>query len=139
MLDERIAPVAKDKSTETRNIVVTLLSIAVLYIISIYFYHSVEGWTPLDATYFVTMTITTIGYGDFAPHTDEGKVFTMVIAFIGIGLAFLLIANIVSFREKALDRHMFDKIMLLKRLSVLHRRDEKPGLKSKIPKPGKKK
>jgi len=139
MLDERIVPVAKDRSTETRNIVVTIFSIILLYIISIYFYHNVEGWTHLDAAYFVTMTITTIGYGDFAPHTDEGKIFTMFVGFIGIGLAFLLIANMVSFREKALDRHMFDKIMLLKRLSVLHRRDEKKGLKSQIPKPDKKK
>lgn len=121
MANEGIMPIPKDRSTETRNIVVTLVSIFLLYLISIYFYHKVEGWSPLDATYFVTMTITTIGYGDFAPHSDEGKIFTMFIAFIGIGLAFLLIANIVAFREKALDRHMFDKLMVLKRLSVLHR------------------
>lgn len=121
MVDGGLMPIPKDRSAETRNIVMSLISIFLLYIISIYFYHKVEGWSPLDAAYFVTMTITTIGYGDFAPHSDEGKIFTMFIAFIGIGLAFFLIANMVAFREKALDRHMFDKLMVLKRLSVLHR------------------
>ena len=139
MVEERILPAIKEKSSETRNVLITLLLIILLYITSIFFYHKIEGWEYLDAAYFITMTITTIGYGDLVPKTEMGKFFTMFLAFIGISLAFLLIASIASLRERAIDRQMVDKLMLLKRLSVLHRRDEKPGLKTQIPKPNKKK
>jgi voltage-gated potassium channel len=32
------------------------------------------------------MTLATVGYGDFAPKTDLGKIFTMLYVFVGIGL-----------------------------------------------------
>ena len=49
-------------------------------------YHSLEGWTWLDSLYFSVITLTTIGYGDFAPVTDAGKIFTILYVFTGIGI-----------------------------------------------------
>lgn len=50
------------------------------------FYHFVEDWRWLDSLYFSVITLATVGYGDFSPQTDLGKVFTMFYVFIGIGL-----------------------------------------------------
>ncbi|MEM9248464.1 MAG: potassium channel family protein [Pseudomonadota bacterium] len=50
------------------------------------FYHLVEGWALLDAAYFSTVTIATVGYGDFAPKTVPGKVFTIGYVLVGIGM-----------------------------------------------------
>jgi voltage-gated potassium channel len=50
------------------------------------FYHLVEGWRWLDSLYFCVITLATIGFGDFTPKTDLGKIFTIVYVFIGIGL-----------------------------------------------------
>ena len=59
---------------------VALIGIATLV------YHKVEGWRLLDALYFSVMTLATVGYGDFAPRTDAGKLFTIGFVFSGIGL-----------------------------------------------------
>lgn len=50
------------------------------------FYHFVEGWRWLDSLYFCVITLATVGYGDFSPKTDPGKIFTMFYVFTGIGL-----------------------------------------------------
>jgi len=50
-------------------------------------FHKVEGWRYIDAFYFSVMTVTTVGYGDFTPHTDLGKILTMLFAFAGIAIA----------------------------------------------------
>ncbi|MBS0483038.1 MAG: two pore domain potassium channel family protein [Proteobacteria bacterium] len=60
--------------------------IAGLIGIATLFYHQVEGWRLLDALYFSVMTLATVGYGDFAPRTDMGKLFTIGLVFSGIGL-----------------------------------------------------
>lgn len=49
------------------------------------FYHGIEGLRWLDALYLSVVTLTTVGYGDFSPHTDMGKIFTMMYIFVGIG------------------------------------------------------
>lgn len=49
-------------------------------------YHYVEGWRWLDSLYFTAITLTTIGYGDFAPQTDAGKIFTLFYIVIGLGI-----------------------------------------------------
>lgn len=47
-------------------------------------YHWLEGWSWLDAVYFVVVTVTTVGYGDFAPTTSLTKVLTIFVAINGI-------------------------------------------------------
>jgi len=56
-----------------------------LLIIGTAVYHFVEGWRTLDALYFSVATLTTIGYGDLAPVSDAGKIFTIIYVFVGVG------------------------------------------------------
>ncbi len=50
------------------------------------FYRYVEGWGLLDAFYFSSITLTTVGYGDLAPTTPAGKLFTVFYIFAGLGI-----------------------------------------------------
>ena len=45
-----------------------------------------EGWEPLDAAYYSVITGTTIGYGDKAPVTDNGKLAAAVYALIAVNV-----------------------------------------------------
>ena len=63
-------------------------------------YHYIEGWSWLDSLYFSTITLTTIGYGDFSPQTDAGKIFTIIYIAIGVGMILAFINTIYShFRD----------------------------------------
>lgn len=78
-----------------------LLVIAILAT-GTYFYHRIERWGWLDSLYFCVTTLSTVGYGDMAPHTDAGKIFTIIYIFLGIGviLAFInVIARHASVRN----------------------------------------
>ncbi len=74
-------------------------------------YNSVEGWSLLDSLYFVIITVTTIGYGDFSPVTNEGKIFTMFFAFFGVATAFYILSMISSSMFK---KHVGAKVSQIK-------------------------
>jgi voltage-gated potassium channel Kch len=61
------------------------LVIAVLTVGTI-FYHLVERWGWIDSLYFSVITLTTVGYGDFAPKTTAGKLFTIFYIVVGLGI-----------------------------------------------------
>ncbi|MGB9939074.1 potassium channel family protein [Methanosarcina sp.] len=63
-----------------------LYSAAITLAVGTVFYHTVEGWRWLDSFYFSVITLATVGYGDFAPKTDLGKIFTVIYLFTGIGI-----------------------------------------------------
>jgi voltage-gated potassium channel len=76
---------AKKQQFQPRIWPLLLVAVSILGIGTV-FYHVVEKLKPLDAFYFSTITLTTVGYGDITPHTDLGKIFTVFYVLIGIGL-----------------------------------------------------
>lgn len=86
-----------------RNIFLSIALIILLYALGLIVYHHLEGWSFIDSIYFQTMTFTTIGYGDIVPVTDEGKLFTILISWIGISIAFYVLYTISTYRERILD------------------------------------
>jgi len=71
------------KDREFRALFYWVIGILVL---GTWFYARVEGWRALDSLYFTVTTLTTVGYGDFYPRTDAGKIFTIFYIIVGIGL-----------------------------------------------------
>jgi voltage-gated potassium channel len=81
-----------------RRLAALLLAILTL---ATFFYHWVEGWRLIDAAYFSVVTVATVGYGDLAPKTDIGKVFTIFLILGGIGL---FVATASAIAEVMIDR-----------------------------------
>lgn len=76
------------------------------------FYRFVEDLRWLDSLYFSVITLTTVGYGDFSPSTNAGKVFTMGYVLVGIGIFVALVteigSHIVDARGQAKDPQAAD-------------------------------
>ena len=83
-------------SALTTPSVLRMLALAfTLVAVASVFYRIVEGWTWIDAVYFSVMTIATVGFGDLAPRTDLGKLFTIGYVIVGLGL-FVAAASAVA-------------------------------------------
>jgi hypothetical protein len=60
--------------------------------------------STLDTVYFAVVTFTTVGYGDFYPETNMGRIFAIVHTFSGIALVgsgFTIILNTLVKKELA--------------------------------------
>lgn len=75
---------------------VLLSSVLVLILSGVLFYTRVEGWSVLDSFYFVIITMTTVGYGDFSPVTVAGKLVTVFFILAGIGLFLAFLSRIAA-------------------------------------------
>ena len=85
------------------------------------FFTLVEGWSVLDSFYFSVTTLTTVGFGDPAPATALGKIFTIVYIFVGLGV----IGGFIN----VLAKHTFARRR--RRGGVSEDQEERQGLKTR--------
>lgn len=67
--------------------------------------------TLFDAVYWSVVTIFTVGYGDFVPVTDEGRVVAMVIIVAGIAVISFATSIVVSAFTEKLDEIKEEKLI----------------------------
>lgn len=60
-------------------------------------YTSIEDVTFFQALYMTVVTLTTTGFGDVVPQTDEGKMFIIFLLLSGMGLVTYSITTIISY------------------------------------------
>lgn len=66
-------------------------------------YHFGEDWSWVDAFYFSTIAVTTVGFGDLAPTHDGTKLFTVFYVLAGISLIGVVLDE--RLRRHAARRH----------------------------------
>jgi voltage-gated potassium channel len=67
----------------------------VLFVTGIVGYVVIEGWSFLDAFYMTVITVTTVGFQEVRPLSDEGRIFTSGLVILGVGAAFYTLTTLV--------------------------------------------
>eukprot|EP00698_Gefionella_okellyi_P024859 TRINITY_DN888_c0_g1_i1.p1 TRINITY_DN888_c0_g1~~TRINITY_DN888_c0_g1_i1.p1 ORF type:complete len:555 (+),score=30.51 TRINITY_DN888_c0_g1_i1:1082-2746(+) len=60
-------------------------------------FHALEGWSYGDSVYYSIVTLSTIGYGDFAPVTFHGRLFFIFFVLLQMGAFFHYLESFLEF------------------------------------------
>ena len=64
-----------------QDLILLISAVLAVLVVGAGVFSYLEDWSIIDAFYFVTMTATTVGYGDLTPTTPVSKVVTILFAF----------------------------------------------------------
>ncbi len=65
-----------------------------------------EGWSLLDSFYFVTMTATTVGYGDLVPTNSLSKLITICYAYAIVPFVLYAFTVIAKYETERVSRQV---------------------------------
>ena len=100
----------------TDKLRIAILGLMIMIFIGTVGYNAIEGWDLLDALYATIVTLSTVGYGDFFPRSEAGRIFTIVFVIFGVGIMFytivLMAETVVDVRLRSiLGRSKFGKMI----------------------------
>jgi hypothetical protein len=64
----------------------SIIGLASVIIFGTLGYMLIEKWSFLDGLYMTVITISSIGFGEVHPLSDTGRVFTLILVFMGFGV-----------------------------------------------------
>ena len=85
----------------TKYVTSGLILIIGLFIYGIIGSYFIMNLNLIDSIYYATITMATVGYGDFTPHTGIQKIFATTLALAGVALlAYVFNILLTSFQDR---------------------------------------
>lgn len=82
-------------------------------------YIAIEGWSLVDSFYMTIITLTTVGYSEVGELSTTGRMYTVVLLLVGVGMVFYGIAIIAEARFEERIRQIFGRRKLVRELNKL--------------------
>jgi voltage-gated potassium channel len=80
---------------------------------------ALEGWTFFDALYMTVITIATVGYGEVHQVSPAGRIFTLVLIFLGVGYFLYVVGNFIQFLVEGRIRFILGRRKLDRQINKL--------------------
>lgn len=112
-----------------KRIYYAFVIVVILLAIGTFYYSAAEGWSYIDSFYFSTITLTTIGFGDFSPTTPAAKLFTSIYALLGIGVMLYILSSVIGVfvfkQERYFDKLFFPVRRMMKKEKEIEKEEKK--------------
>lgn len=74
-----------------------IIFIVAVFLLGIGGYMIIENYSFMEAFYMTAITLTTTGFGEVRPLSDPGRLFTIVMLFMGVGVIAYVLGTSVEF------------------------------------------
>ncbi len=105
----------------TKKIVAISALLVLLWATGIAGYMLIEGWGLLDAVYMTAISLSTVGFKEVHPLTEQGRVFTILLITLGVGLFFYAIGSLAEGLIEGHLKGLIGRRRMLKKISRLER------------------
>lgn len=103
----------------TRHLIIVVILSLVLVAFGSLGYMIIEGWDVMDSLYMTVITLATVGYSEVQPVSTYGRLFTILLIFLGVGFFLYVGGNIIQFLVEGRIRIILGRRKLDKQISGL--------------------
>ena len=103
----------------TRHLVISSILLILIILFGTVGYMTIEGWSLVDSIYMTIITLTTVGFGEVHQISELGRLYTIVVIFLG-GSFFVYVAGaIVQFMVEGRIRTILGRRRLDRKINQL--------------------
>ncbi len=101
------------------KVITALLAFIAVLVIGTLGISLLEGWQLFDSLWFTLISLTTTGYGDMVPQTVAGRVFSLILLAVGIGIFFYAASIAINMLVERQFMQLMDRNHVQKKIDLL--------------------
>lgn len=102
-----------------RNLIISLLLLIAVFTIGVGGYMIIEKWDFFDSLYMTVITMATVGYGETHPLSSHGRILTIFLILVGMGILVYSVSAWIAFLIEGYLGGMFKKRKMEKQIKNL--------------------
>jgi voltage-gated potassium channel len=102
-----------------RRLITVSIVLVIVFLFGTIGYQVIEKWGMLDAFYMTLITLTTIGYAEVHTLSPQGRLFTIVLIFAGLGSALYAASTATQFIVEGELNNIFRRRKMDRRIQAL--------------------
>lgn len=91
-----LMPRGRSLPQNQRRILFAVAAVAIALALGTVGFYLIEGWSLRDSLYVAAQTVTTVGYGDLTPATQNGRIFSTVFMLVAVGVVLFSLTTTVQ-------------------------------------------
>jgi voltage-gated potassium channel len=72
------------------------VALGLVVLSGVLWYRLMEGWSWIDAVYMTVVTLSTVGFSEISPLSPQGRLFTIVLIMMGVGVVAYIINTLTE-------------------------------------------
>ncbi len=104
-----------------RTIVLLLMMLATVVLLGATGYMIIEDWAFIDGLYMTVITIATVGFREVSALSPAGRVYTILVILVGVGVMGFTLSNFTAFLVSGKIREFLRAGKMQKKISKLKR------------------
>jgi len=106
---------------EFRRFLTALVAFSILLSVGTVGYRLIEGekWSYLDGLFMTVITLATVGYSETHPLSDNGRIFTIILLFVGAGLMAYTVTSLAQFVIEGKFRELWGKRLMKEKIKAM--------------------
>jgi voltage-gated potassium channel len=96
-----------------------LSGIVLVLVLGTFGYAVIEEWNLLDALYMTVITVSTVGIAEVHPLSDTGRMFTILLIFVGVGVMAYCLTNLAEFMFQRSITNVFGRRAMMKKIAQM--------------------
>jgi voltage-gated potassium channel len=103
----------------TKHFLISVILIVLILLIGMWGYMLIEGWGALDSLYMTVITLATVGYGEVHAVSELGRIYTIVLIFLGVSYFLYVVGAMMQFMVEGRIRHILGRQRLDRKIKRL--------------------
>lgn len=102
-----------------RHLKISMLVLLLLITIGMAGYMTIEDWSMLDSVYMTVITLSTVGFKEAHDLSDTGKIFTMVLIVVGVGVLGYIVGSLAQIMFEGQFQRIIGRKKVEKKINAL--------------------